>query len=168
MSEQESGVDRVWALIDAIKVAMVVTHDGHGQELRARPMAAHPAREENAIYFLTDAGSGKVGELKENSSVCLAFGDTKAQDYVSVTGEARLSNDRTLIKKFWSLTDRVFWKDENDPAIRLLRIEPREAEYWQGSAALVTYVKMVVAGLTTGKPNLHGNAKVSLSGQHEG
>jgi general stress protein 26 len=168
MSEQESGVDRVWALIDAIKVAMVVTHDGHGQELRARPMAAHPVREENAIYFLTDAGSGKVGELKENSSVCLAFGDTKAQDYVSVTGEARLSNDRTLIKKFWSLTDRVFWKDENDPAIRLLRIEPREAEYWQGSAALVTYVKMVVAGLTTGKPNLHGNAKVSLSGQHEG
>ena len=164
MSEEGSGVDRVWALIDAVKIAMVVTHQGPRDELRARPMAAHPVREDNAIYFLTDADSGKVGEIKENSSVCLAFADTKTQNYVSVTGRARLSNDRARIKQFWSITDKAFWKDENDPAIRLLRVEPHEAEYWQGSAALVTYVKMIVARLTDRKPNLHGNEKVALPG----
>jgi general stress protein 26 len=167
MSQHERNVDRVWALIDAIKVAMVVTHDGHGDELRARPLAAHPAREENAIYFLTDAGSGKAGEVKKNGSVCLAFADTKAQQYVSVTGRAGLSNDRTLIKQFWSITDKAFWNDENDPAIRLLRIEPHEAEYWQDSAALVTYVKMFVARLNSGQPNLHGDEKVLLSGPRD-
>lgn len=164
MSQHEDGAERVWALIDAIKVAMVVTHDGHGVELRARPMVANVAREENAIYFLTDAGSGKIGEVKENSDVCLAFADMKAQDYVSVTGQAKLSNDRTLIKKFWSVADKAFWKDENDPAIRLLRVDPHQAEYWQGSGALVTLVKMFVARVTTGQPNLHGNEKVHLSG----
>ena len=167
MSQHDSGVDRVWALVDSVKIAMVVTHDGHGDELRARPMAAHPVREENAIYFLTDAGSGNVVEVKENSNVCLAFADTKAQNYVSVTGRARLSTDRTLIKKFWTAADKAFWSDENDPAIRLLCVEPREAEYWEGSAALVTYVKMLVARLSSGKPNLHGNEKVVLPGPQD-
>ena len=165
---QASGVDRVWALIDAVKIAMVVTHDGHGDELRARPMAARPMREENAIYFLTDANSGKISELKESSNVCLAFADTKAQNYVSVTGHASLSTDRALIKKFWSVADKAFWSDANDPAIRLLCVEPSEAEYWEGSAALVTYVKMFVARVTSSKPNLHGNEKVPLPGPRDG
>jgi general stress protein 26 len=162
MSGSENGVERVWALIDKIKIAMVVTHDGHGDELRSRPMAANPLREDNAIYFLTDAGSGKVGELKENTNVCLAFADTKAQNYVSVTGQATVSNDRALIKKFWTAADKVFWKDENDPAIRLLRVQPEEAEYWEGAGALTTMVKMLVAQITSAKPELHGNAKVAL------
>jgi hypothetical protein len=37
--------------------------DGHGDRLCGRPMAAHPAREEDAIYFLTDVGEGKVDEV---------------------------------------------------------------------------------------------------------
>ena len=38
-SEQDAQ-DRVWSLIKEISIAMVVTHDGHGDHLRARPMAA--------------------------------------------------------------------------------------------------------------------------------
>jgi general stress protein 26 len=164
MSQQANGTDRVWAHIETIRVAMVVTHDGRGDELRARPMAARPSREENAIYFLTDAGSGKVGEVKENCSVCLVFADTKAQIFLSVTGQARLSNDRALVKKFWSVADKAFWRDENDPAIRVFRVEPLEAEYWEGSAALVTYVRMIAARMTGNKPDLHSNEMVPLSG----
>ena len=162
MSEPENGVDRVWALIDKINIAMVVTHDGHGDELRSRPMAASPLREENVIYFLTDAGSGKVAEVKENTNVCLAFADTKAQNFVSVTGQAELSNDRALIKKFWTAADKIFWKDENDPSIRLLRVQPEKAEYWEGAGAMVTMVKMLVATVTSAKPQLGVNAKVAM------
>ncbi len=164
MSKNEGAADRVWALVDAIKVAMVVTHDSRGDDLRARPMAGHVAREENAIYFLTDAGSGKVGEVKDDGNVCLVFVDTKNQNYVSMTGRAELSNDRVRIAQFWSISDKAFWSDKNDPAIRLLRVEPHEAEYWQGSGALVSVVKMFLARLAVGKPNLHGNKKVMLSG----
>ena len=47
----------VWDLIDSIKFAMLVTHDGNADELRARPMHAHGKREEDTIYFLTDRRS---------------------------------------------------------------------------------------------------------------
>ena len=46
MSQTESSADRVWALIDEIQIAMVVTHDGHGDHLRARPMAGGAGRRE--------------------------------------------------------------------------------------------------------------------------
>ena len=50
MAQQQDQVEEVWGLMEAIKIAMVVTHDGRGDELRARPMAAHPDPQQNAIF----------------------------------------------------------------------------------------------------------------------
>jgi general stress protein 26 len=162
MSAQGS-VDRVWSLMEEIKIAMVITHDGDGDQLRARPMAAHPARQENAIYFLTDVSAGKIGEINHNDNVCLAFADVNGQKYVSITGQASVSSDRDKIKQLWSIAEKAFWSDESDPAIRVLRVAPVDAEYWQSPGAMVSYVKMIVAGLTGGRPRLHDNEKASLS-----
>jgi general stress protein 26 len=164
MSQSEASADRVWVLIEEIQVAMVVTHDGLGDRLRARPMAAHPAREENAIYFLTDVGAGKVDEVSQNDDVCLAFADhQKGRRYVSVTGRAILSNDRNKIKELWSIADKAFWRDANDPAIRVLRVQPNAAEFWESGADVVSYVKMMISSVTGGEPHLHDNEKVTLS-----
>jgi len=163
MSQSEASADRVWALIDEIQIAMVVTHDGHGDCLRARPMAAHPAREENAIYFLTDVDAGKVDEVTQNDNVCLAFADQKERRYVSVTGRANLSNDRNRIKELWSIADKAFWRDENDPAIRILRFAPTTAEFWESGGDVVSYVKIMISSVTGGQPHLHDNEKVMLS-----
>ena len=135
MSQSEASADRVWALIEEIQVAMVVTHDGHGDRLRARPMAAHPAREENAIYFLTDVDAGKVDEVSQNDNVCLAFADhRKGRRYVSVTGQATLSNDRSKIKELWSTADKVFWRDDNDPAIGSSASRPMRRNFGRAAA----------------------------------
>ena len=163
MSQTELSADRVWALIEEIQIAMVVTHDGHGDHLRARPMAAHPARQENAIYFLTDVDAGKVDEVSQNDNVCLAFADQKGRRYVSVTGQANLSNDRNKIKELWSIADKAFWRDANDPAIRILRVAPNAAEFWESGGDVVNYVKIVISSVTGGQPHLHDNEKVKLS-----
>jgi general stress protein 26 len=163
MSQSDASADRVWALIEEIQIAMVATHDGHGDCLRARPMAAHPAREENAIYFLTDVDAGKVDEVSQNDNVCLAFADQKGRRYVSVTGQAKLSNDRDRIKELWSVADQAFWRDENDPAIRVLRVAPNAAEFWESGGDVLNYVKIIISRVTGGEPHLHDNEKVMLS-----
>ena len=54
MADNTTGdVERAWELMKKIGYAMLVTRDG--DRLRARPMAAYVEREEDAIYFLTDA-----------------------------------------------------------------------------------------------------------------
>ena len=154
--------DRVWDLVDSIKFAMLVTHDGDGDQLRARPMHAHGIREEDTIYFLTDRRHHKDDEIQVNENVCLAFADTGGQRYLSITGTATVLDDRKRVHELWSPTNKAFWDDENDPNIRVLRVRPGMAEFWDSPGRIVTTVKMAAAALTGAKIEFGENRKVVL------
>jgi general stress protein 26 len=160
MADKTTDVDHVWKLINDIPIAMVVTHEGQGQNLRARPMAVRPARDEGAIYFLTDVDTPKAEEIRRNQSVCLALSDNKNQKYVSISGHAEMIDDKALVRKFWSVYDKAFWPDKNDPRIRVLRVTPQNAEFWEGSGKIVTAVKLAAAIASGERMNLGGNEKV--------
>ncbi len=160
MTDRAADIDHVWKLIDDIAIAMVVTHEGQGQNMRARPMAARPARDEGAIYFLTDADAPKAGEIRRNQAICLALSDNKTHKYVSISGHAEMIDDRERVKKLWSIYDKAFWPDENDPSIRVLRVTPEMAEFWEGSGTIVTAVKLAAAIASGERMNLGGNEKI--------
>jgi general stress protein 26 len=162
MSDTAADIDRVWALISDIPVAMVVTHEGQGQHMRARPMAMRPARAEGAIYFLTDVDAPKAEEIRSNESICLALADNKSQKYVSITGHAELIDDRDRVREIWSVYDKAFWPDQNDPRIRILRVTPESAEFWEGAGMVVTAVKLVAAIASGERMNVGANEKVEL------
>ena len=160
MADRATDIDHVWKLIGDIPIAMVVTHEGQGQNMRARPMAVRSARDEGAIYFLTDADTPKAEEIRHNQSICLALSDNKNQKYVSISGHAEMIDDRERVKKFWSVYDKAFWPDKNDPRIRVLRVTPESAEYWEGAGKIVTAVKLASAIVSGERMNLGGNEKI--------
>ena len=163
MPNPEEDAERVWALIKDLPVAMVVTHNGRGQEMRARPMAAHPAQEESAIYFLTDADSPKASEVEGDNTICLAFADNKNQKYVSITGRADVIEDKTRIGQLYSIYDRAFWPDENDPRIRILQVVPETAEFWEGAGRVVTALKLIAASVSGERTQIGKNEKVGFN-----
>jgi general stress protein 26 len=162
MSDRAADIDRVWTLINDIPVAMVVTHDGRCQNMRARPMALRPAREEGAIYFLTDADAPKAGEVRSKNTVCLALADNKSQKYISITGHAEIIDDRDRVKAIWSIYDKAFWSDKEDPRIRILRVTPESAEFWEGAGMVVTAVKLVAAIASGERMNVGEDKKVEF------
>ena len=99
MSDSAAEIDRIWTLVKDIPVAMVVTHDGQGWNMRARPMAPRPAQEEGAIYFLTDVDAPKAEEIRRNNMICLALADHRSRKYLSITGRAEIFDDRDRIKQ---------------------------------------------------------------------
>ena len=163
MSDSAADIDRVWTLIHDIKVAMVVTHDGKGQNMRARPMAARPVQQEGAIYFLTDADAPKAEEIRRNAVVCLAMADNGSRKYLSITGHAEIIDDPVRVSEVWSIYDKAFWPDKNDPRIRILRVTPESAEFWEGAGAVVTAVKLVAASVSGERINLGKNEKVGFN-----
>jgi general stress protein 26 len=136
-------IDRVWGLMKKIGFAMLVTKDG--SKLRARPMTAYPERNENAIYFLTDARRHKDEEIAQNPDINLSFADASDQKYVSVTGTAVVSNDRARIKQLFSAPAKAWWNSADDPNIRVLKVTPDDAEFWDSPGKVITYVKMATA-----------------------
>ena len=155
-------VDRVWTLLKDIPVAMVVTHEGEGGNVRARPMAPRPAQEDGVIYFLTDVDSPKAEEILRNDTICLALADHGRRKYLSISGHAEVINDRDRIKQIWSVYDKAFWPDKNDPRIRILRVTPESAEFWEGEGTVVTAVKLVAATVSGARMNLGVNQKVEF------
>jgi general stress protein 26 len=150
--------DKVWDLIEHIPICMLVTHDG--EEIRARPMGAYVRRDENAVYFLTDARRHKDDEIVRDPRVCISFADTRG--YVSITGRAAVLNDRTKIKELWSMPAKAWWDSADDPSIRVLRVTPNDAEYWDSPGTMVSYVKMAAAAVTNTRPSLGDNKKVAM------
>lgn len=156
----DSDVDRAWELMKKISMCMLATRDG--SEIRARPMAAYVRPEEHIVYFLTDARRHKDAEIKQDPNVCLAFADAASQKYVSVTGRAQVSNDRAKIKELWSTPAKAWWDSADDPNIRVLKVTPNDAEYWDSPGTVVSYIKMAAAAATGTRPDLGENRKVAI------
>ena len=156
----DSDVEKVWKLMEKIGFCMLATHDG--EDIRSRPMAAHVERRENAICFLTDAGSHKDEDIADDPNVGLALADAGDQKYVSLTGRATVSNDRAKIKELWSPVAKAWWDSADDPAVRVLNVTPKDAQYWDSPGTVVSYVKMLAAAVSDTRPAVGENAKVRM------
>lgn len=159
LSEAEA-TDRVWELAKDIDICMFVTWDG--EYARARPLSARVHRDENAIYFLVNADGAKNDQLDRFPKVTMTWCDNKSYKYVTVSGQAKVSNDRAKITRLWEKTDEAWWDSASDPDIRLLTVVPDQAELWDSPGKIVATAKMVMAAVTGAKPDVGDNAKLAL------
>lgn len=153
-------IDRVWDLMKKIGFAMLVTRDG--EKLRARPMSAYLERDSNTILFLTDARRHKDDEIARNPNVNLSFADAGSQKYVSIGGIAAVSNDRAKIRELFSTPAKAWWDSADDPNIRVLKVTPEDAEFWDSPGTVISYVKMAAAAVTGTRPDIGENRKVAI------
>ena len=153
-----SDAARVWDMMEKISICMLTTHDG--EQIRSRPMGAFARREDEAVYFLSDARRHKDDEIADNPNVCLAFAD--GQNFVSLTGHAMVSRDQAKIKELWSTPAKAWWDSPDDPNIRLLTVKPNDAEFWEGPGKVVASIKMMAAAASKTRPELGEHRKVAM------
>jgi len=153
--------ERVWEMMDEIIFCMLASRDG--EMIRSRPMAAHAERDKGRISFLTDVGSAKTDDVEEHRLVNLAFADPKGQKWVSVTGRARILNDRRRIADLFGTPAKAWWDSPDDPDIRLLEVEPIDAQYWDGPGKLRAYARMAMAAMSDARPDMGENEKVDMT-----
>jgi general stress protein 26 len=161
-SGDKDDVGHVWDLMEKIGFCMLASRDG--EEIRSRPMAAYLEREEGRIYFLTDKDSYKDEEIAADPHVNLAFADAGSHSYVAVTGRASLSNDREKIRELFNIPAKAWWDSAEDPAIRLLVVEPDQAQYWDSPGKVRAYFRMAAAAVSSTRPAMGENEKVEMSG----
>jgi general stress protein 26 len=127
-------------------------------------MHAIPDRDENAVYFITDIRGAKDDEIAAAPDVCLAFADIGDNTYLSVTGTAATVRDPAKAEELWSTEAQAWWpRGPRDPAVRVLRVVPEQAEYWDTRGNSVTVaLKLVAARMTGREPDLGTNRKVNV------
>lgn len=108
MTEPGDGIVRPWEPICMLSRR-------RGGDIRSRAMAAHAEPFENVLHVLTDVAGHKDKEIERRHNVGPPIANSHGQNYVSVTGEAAVSNDRARICDLWSTPIKAWWEDAGDP-----------------------------------------------------
>jgi general stress protein 26 len=135
-TEREEKLDRLYQLIEDIEVAMLTTRRRNGS-LVSRPMATQRRSEGAHFWFVAEDGSPKIGEIVVDPNVNLSYYKARTKEWVSVSGVARVSRDRSKIRELYEPTWKVWFPDQggnrnggpDDPRILLIGVEARSAHY---------------------------------------
>lgn len=153
-------------LLNEFGVAMLVTRTPDGS-LRARPMALADVEANGSLWFATDRHSGKVDELEQDRHAAVTM--QSKMTFVSLSGTARVVDDRAKLSQLWKPEWKVWFPGgKDDPNIVLLKVDGTAGEYWDNSGANgVKYLIEAGKALLTGErpavgddPKVHG--KVAL------
>ncbi|MDO9016455.1 MAG: pyridoxamine 5'-phosphate oxidase family protein [Deltaproteobacteria bacterium] len=134
---------------------MLVTSEGGGAGVHARPMAVAKLDDDCTLTFLTSVESAKVHEAKKDP-----LGHVVAQGrtvFLSVRGTLEVVHDRGRIHDAWSPANKIYFpKGKDDPEICLLVMHPDEAEIWDASGARgIGYLFEAARALLSGKRPRH-------------
>ena len=152
--------EQVWELMTSISFCMLSNWDG--EKIHSRPMGAQVRPQENAIYFFTDDRAHKDDEIHRYPKVCLAFADPHGQKYVSVSGSAEVCRDQKKIEELWGVPAKVWWKTPDNPHLRLIKVTPEQAEYWDAPGNVISSLKVAFALVRGTYPAAGKHEKVTL------
>jgi len=152
-------------LIESIKFGMLVTSEKDGT-LRSRPMACQKLEKDGSVWFFTYGTGGKCDEIAHDRHVNISFSEPKEQKYVSLSGHAEISHDKSKMEEFWNpLYKAWFPQGLETPDIALLKVVVDKAEYWDAPSnaivRLVGFAKAIISGRTA--ENMQTHEKVNSS-----
>ncbi len=157
MAGTEQKLDEFYELIRGMEVAMMTTRRGDGH-LVSRPMQTQ-AREAIAdLWYVTDIETHKLDELERDPHVYLAFYRDRTREWVSVSGTARVAQDRQLIRRLYKPDWRAWMGDEggereggpDDPRLALILVEAHSVTYMKSTKSQPLVLFDVLKGLVTG------------------
>jgi general stress protein 26 len=150
---------KIWKLIKDIKVGMLVTLDEHTP--RARPMHLVQDAYDGKLWFFTRRSAEKTLETQKDNDVSISFSDPNDGVYVSLSGKARLTDDKELIDKYWnSFVGAWFPEGKDDPEVTLLELDIQFGEHWRADESkMFQLFEIARANIKDDTPNLGENEK---------
>jgi general stress protein 26 len=153
----EKKLDDLYALIDGIEVAMFTTRRADGQ-LVSRPMQVQRRTAGTDLWFMTNVESHKLEELATDPHVNCGFYKDRTREWVSVSGTARISQDKQLVHDLYQADWRAWLGDEggerdggpDDPRIALVLIEANSVIYSKKDRPLPMVLFELAKGVVTG------------------
>lgn len=160
----EKKLEQLYELIDGIETAMLTTRRPDGS-LVSRPMQTQARRAGTDLWFVTSVESGKVDELLAEPQVNLGYYKDGTREYVSISGTARLTQDKAIIRQLYEPDWKAWLGDEggdrdggpDDPRIALIEVHAETAHYLRSTAPRIVTLFSVAKALVTGAPPKAGD-----------
>lgn len=148
MTDSTDDRTKVAELVKNFRFAMFVTRHTDGT-LVAHPLTVQEAEFDGDLWFLVSKNSSPIRDLAAdpNANVSLSSNDA----WVSLSGSARLIEDREKLDELWNPVVEAWFPDgPDDPAVGVLKFTADSAEYWDTPggkiATAFSFVKSKITG----------------------
>ncbi len=148
--DERASRQKLWSLVKTHRFAMMTTRrDDHA--LRSRPMTTIEHGDDDSLWFFAKADSAVAEEVEQHPDVCLSYAESSKPDFVSVAGKAAIVTDVAKKRALWNEGVQAWFPEGPEaPSVILVKVEPRQAEYWDTAssklAQLFSYAKAVSSG----------------------
>jgi len=158
--------EKLYDLIEDIETAMFTTRRADGR-LVSRPMATQKQSGGADLWFVTMRSSEKLIELGEDPHVNLAYYKDRTREWVSISGTARIVDDREKVRELYQPDWRAWFGDEggpndgtpDDPRMVLIGVDIDMAMYLEVNKPQAVVLFEVVKGIITGSTPDVGEVK---------
>jgi len=151
-------IQKLHELITDMEIAMFTTRRPDGR-LVSRPMATQKRAAGADLWFVTMRGSEKLDEIRHDAHVNLAYYKDRTREWISVSGTARIVEDRARIHELYAPDWRAWFGDEggekdgtpDDPRIILIAVDVDLAMFLEVNKPQPVVLFEVMKGMITGK-----------------
>lgn len=158
--------EKLYDLIEDIETAMFTTRRADGR-LVSRPMATQKQSAGADLWFVTMRSSEKLIEIGEDAHVNLAYYKDRTREWVSISGTARIVDDREKVRELYQPDWRAWFGDEggpndgtpDDPRMVLIGVDIDMAMYLEVNKPQAVVLFEVVKGIITGSTPDVGEVK---------
>lgn len=152
-------LQKLYELIEDIEIAMFTTRRADGR-LVSRPMATQKRSDGADLWFATSRESEKLDEIRFDPHVNLGYLKSNTMEWVSVSGKARIVDDRAKVRELWAPDWRAWFGDEgggkdgtaDDPRILLIGVNVEIAVFLEVNKPKPVVLFELMKGMITGKP----------------
>ena len=154
MANETNSPEKLWDLIRHIRFAMFTTRHENGH-LHSRPMTTQNGKddEDDRLWFFMSRRGDPVGDLDTEPTVNVSYADPGADRYVSVSGTARIVDDKAKIRTLWSkMSEAWFPGGVDDPDLALVEVTITHGHYWDVKENKVAQLFKMGKAAVTGRP----------------
>jgi len=171
----EKKLDDLYDLIDGIDIAMLTTHALDGS-LVSRPLQTQKRTADVDRWFMTTTDTHKLDELRANPEVNVSYYKNSSREWVSVSGRAFITQERTKIRNLYKPDWKAWLEDKggernggpDDPRIALIEVEAKSVTYMKSDTPRAVAMFKVMKALATGQPPKIGSVRHLDGGELEG
>ena len=152
-------------LFDLIKDTRfgMLTHRHSDGQLHSHPLTTQNKQvdEASTLYFFVPKDGDIARHVATDSTVNVAYANTDADSYVSVSGSASILEDQAKKEQLFSpMAKAWFPAGVTDPNLGLLAVNILHAEYWDVTdSKMVQLLKIAKAAMTGETPKSLGEHK---------
>lgn len=146
---EKSQNEKFYEILKDFDIAMLITH--FGDRLCARPMAIIHHEKNCNLWFIGYNVTEKMDEIRHDPRVHITCQRDHGK-YLSLSGTALLTQDRSKIDQFWKESFKVWFPEgKEDPNITLVHVTAESGEYWDNSGTnKIKYIYSTAATYITG------------------